>query len=53
MSQTNRKWEVHKLGGTSVGDAGCYLRVPQVVGLDKENKDGMCVSKAYETDHHL
>ena len=40
-SEKKKKWEVHKLGGTSLGDASCYMRVPQVVGLLDQENNGM------------
>lgn len=46
---TQKKWEVHKLGGTSVGDAGCYIRVPQVVGLNVDKKEGLFVKDRLTT----
>ncbi len=34
---TSRKWEVHKLGGTSLGDASCYANVPIVTGTGESD----------------
>jgi aspartokinase/homoserine dehydrogenase 1 len=39
-----RRWKIHKFGGSSVADAACFRRVGEIIASQRDERLGVVVS---------